>query len=67
MARRTLMLLIESEAKTCGLCQAWRFDIFSGRYECRHFGRLEPRADLATMNDMPRHPDCLRAETFAGG
>lgn len=66
MARRTLMLLIESNAETCGRCQRLRYDAFRGLYACSVFGRLETCHANGSVH-VARHPDCLKAETFSGG
>jgi hypothetical protein len=66
MARRTLAIVIESGAQTCGNCRHLRIDIFTSRYECRVFrGKLQTTAHAPVA--AIRHPECLRAETFAGG
>lgn len=64
MARRPLVVWIESAPLHCDGCAHWECDIEDGSYRCRAF-------DVPVVFDvddrMVRHPECLRAETFAGG
>lgn len=64
MARRALVVWIDTDGRDrrdCGMCRFWEIDD-EGYQRCRIFGRLD-----VTSVHLFRHPECLRAETFAGG
>lgn len=60
--RRALVVWIDADAKHCGTCV--HLEYVCDRYvRCAVFGgNSHPDSDT-----VPRHPDCLKAETFAGG
>jgi hypothetical protein len=65
MARRALVVWIDAEAKHCGRCRHCRLRMrITGWYP---WCALTREFLQFTEKDAIRHPECLRAETFAGG
>lgn len=64
MARRALVVWIDADAKHCGTCPHWYPSINGFDYLCSVFHQS---LDIVGYGAPVRHPDCLKAETFAGG
>lgn len=65
MARRPLMVWIDADARYCGTCPHW----YPTTYEAKAVmcSVFHQQLDVVGYGAPVRHPDCLRAETFAGG